>query len=105
LSQLAMITVLCSSGIPDSNRRPSAWEQVEGPLILDESSVSTGSYPSRDVSRCLVLTGGGGSRGGSEIDRLDVRRTSRKRISNSTGPEWAVVASTSSGRRSSFVPG
>jgi hypothetical protein len=31
------------SGIPDSNRRPSAWEQVVGLLVLDENSVSTRS--------------------------------------------------------------
>jgi hypothetical protein len=50
------------SGIPDSNRRPSTFEQLEGALIFHEAQVSTGSYPSRDVSRCLVPTAGGGSR-------------------------------------------
>jgi hypothetical protein len=47
----------------DTRFELSAWEQDQGALILGEPQVSTGSYPSRDVSRCLVLTGGGGSEG------------------------------------------
>jgi hypothetical protein len=76
--QLANITAISWSGIPDSNWRPSAWEQVEGLLISDEAQVSTGSEPSRDVSRCLVLTRGGGTTGGT----CPVRPSARPRAEN-----------------------
>ena len=96
------ISLESSSGIPDSNRRPSAWERLGDDFSSSRIS-NHANLPSRGVPTCRVMTGPGGSRGGSEIGRflLDFRPSSTEQVlsvgtdsnQSATEPRSCVIGS------------